>query len=61
MDGEDSLMREGPEFGVTTHRVVLGGTGHYRGMIGEVKQETLGSNSTGFGNFRFTFTIRRPD
>jgi len=61
LDGQDSLMSDGPEFGVTTHRVVLGGTGQYRGMIGEVKQETLGFNSTGFGNFRFTFTVRTPE
>ena len=61
LDGEDSLMSEGPEFGVTTHRVVLGGTGRYRGVIGEVTQETLGFNSTGFANFRFTFTIRSPE
>ena len=61
LDGEEALMSEGPEFGATTHRVVLGGTGRYRGVIGEVQQETLGMNSTGFGNFRFTFTIRSPE
>ena len=61
LDGEDSLMSEGPEFGVTTPRVVLGGTGRYRGVIGEVTQETLGFNSTGFANFRFTFTIRSAE
>jgi hypothetical protein len=61
LDGEEALMSEGPAFGATTHRVVLGGTGLYRGVIGEVKQETLGMNSTGFANFRFTFTIRTPE
>ncbi len=61
LDGENALMSEGPDFGATTHRVVLGGTGLYRGVIGEVQQETLGNNSTGFGNFRFTFTIRTPE
>ena len=60
-DGEEALFSEGPEFGATTHRVVLGGTGRYRGVIGEVQLETLGMNSTGFGNFRFTFTIRSPE
>ncbi len=60
-DGEEALMSEGPEFGATTHRVVLGGTGRYRGVIGEVQEETLGVNSTGFANKRFTFTIRSPD
>ncbi len=61
LEVEDAMMSEGPEAGATTHRVVLGGTGRYRGVIGEVQQETLGMNSTGFGNFRFTFTIRSPE
>ena len=60
-DGEEALFSEGPEFGATTHRVVLGGTGRYRGVIGAVQQETLGMNSTGFLNFRFTFRIRTPE
>jgi hypothetical protein len=55
---DDSLVSVGEEGGVTTHRVVSGGTGAYRGMIGEVKQEILGVNSSGLYNFRFTFTIR---
>ena len=61
LDGEDSLMSEGQELGATIHRVVLGGTGRYRGVIGEVQEETLGANSTGFANKRYTFTIRSPD
>jgi len=61
LDSEDSLMSEGQEVGATTHRVVLGGTGRYRGVIGAVQQETLGMNSTGFLNFRFTFRIRTPE
>jgi len=62
LNGEDSLMSGGQEsILASTHRVVLGGTGIYRGTIGEVKQEVLGANSTGFLNFRFTFTIRTPE
>jgi hypothetical protein len=61
LDSEDALMTEGQEVGATTHRVVLGGTGLYRGVIGEVQQESIGSNTTGFENFRFTFTIRTPE
>ena len=60
-DGEEALFSEGPEFGATTHRVVLGGTGRYRGVIGEVQEETLGFNSTGFANKRYTFQIRMPE
>ncbi len=59
--GEEALFSEGPEFGATTHHVVLGGTGPYRGVIGEVQEETLGNNSTGFANKRYTFTIRTPE
>jgi hypothetical protein len=61
LDGEEALMSEGPAFGATTHRVVLGGTGRYRGVIGEVQQETLGFNTSGFANFRFTFTVRTSE
>ena len=58
---DDSLASVGEEGGVTTHRVVSGGTGSYVGMIGEVKQEVLGVNSSGLFNFRFTFMVRSPD
>jgi hypothetical protein len=58
---DDSLASIGEEGGVTTHRVVAGGTGIYRGVIGEVKQEVLGVNSSGLFNFRFTFTVRSPE
>ena len=62
LKGEDSLMSEGQDSIIgSTHRVVLGGTGIYRGTIGEVKKEVLGQNSTGFLNHRFTFTIRSPE
>jgi len=62
LDAEDSLMSEGQDsISTATHRVVLGGTGIYRGTIGEVKQEVLGANNTGFLNFRFTFTIRTSE
>jgi hypothetical protein len=62
LDGEDSLMSEGQDSIIgSTHRVVLGGTGIYRGTIGDVKREVLGPNSTGFLNFRFTFQIRTPE
>ena len=55
-------MSEGQDsFNTASHRVVFCGTGLYRGVIGEVQQETLGMNSAGFVNFRFTFTIRTPE
>jgi hypothetical protein len=62
LNAQDSLMSEGEDsIFSTTHRVVLGGTGIYRGTIGEVKREILGQNTTGFNNVRFTFTIRTPE
>ncbi|MGH7973217.1 MAG: hypothetical protein ACREIC_31240, partial [Limisphaerales bacterium] len=57
----DSLASVGEEGGVTTHRVVSGGTGAFRGVVGEVQQEILGVNSSGLFDFRFTFTVRNPD
>jgi hypothetical protein len=47
------------EAGVITHRIILGGTGHYRGASGEVVQESLGTNLTGTPNIRLRFRIER--
>ncbi len=56
---DDELITEGNEGGTTTHRAVTGGTGAFRGMSGEVIQEPLGANDTGFGNYRFTFKVKK--
>jgi hypothetical protein len=62
LTGGNSLMSEGQDsFLRTIRRPVVGGTGIYRGMTGEVKVEVLGSNSTGFVNRRLTFQIRLPE
>jgi hypothetical protein len=62
LNGQDSLMSEGQDsFLGTIQRAVVGGTGIYRGTIGEVKVEVLGANSTGFVNRRLTFQIRIPE
>jgi hypothetical protein len=59
---EDSLISEGPDtLTGSGHRVVVGGTGIYRGTIGEVKREVIGQNTTGFNNLRLTFQIRTPE
>jgi len=39
-------------------RVVLGGTGSFRDVVGEVHEENIGENKHGFCNFRVTFKIR---
>jgi hypothetical protein len=46
------------EAGVTTHRIVLGGTGAFLGASGDVVQESLGTNATGAPNIRLTFRLR---
>jgi hypothetical protein len=46
------------EAGVTTHRIILGGTGAFRAASGDVVQESLGTNATGAPNIRLTFRMR---
>jgi hypothetical protein len=49
------------EAGVTTHRIVLGGTGVFLAASGDVVQESLGTNVTGAPNLRLTFRLRNHD
>jgi hypothetical protein len=64
---QNALFTEGNEgnVGVTTHRTVTGGTGHFRGVIGEVRQETIGVNRNGapdgLFDLRFTFKVKAAD
>jgi len=46
------------EVGVTTHRIVLGGTGAFLAASGDVVQESLGTNVTGAPNIRLTYRLR---
>jgi hypothetical protein len=41
----------------STSRVVLGGTGSFGDIVGEVHEENIGENKYGFCNFRVTFKI----
>jgi hypothetical protein len=43
----------------SARRVVLGGTGRFRDVVGEVHEENIGENSLGFCNFRLTFRLRK--
>jgi len=56
----NSLASEGLEGG-SVRRVVMGGTGHYRSFVGDVKEKFLGFNASGFENVRFTFRSRKAD
>ncbi|MGH9245516.1 MAG: hypothetical protein ACRD29_14610 [Acidimicrobiales bacterium] len=54
----ESLVSSGLEGGpgVAT-RAVIGGTGRYHGLTGDVLQHTIGANLTGGPNFRFEFRL----
>ena len=60
----NALFTEGLEgnVGVTTHRALTGGTGHFDGVSGSVKQETIGVNRDGgpdgLFDLRFTFMVK---
>ena len=43
----------------SARRVVLGGTGRFRGVVGEVHEDNIGENASTSCNFRVTFRIRR--
>lgn len=55
------LFSEGLEGPQPTLRAVTGGTGVMNGVRGEVRQELLGTNSTGLFNLRFTFHLFQPN
>jgi hypothetical protein len=61
-DDHNALFTEGLEgsVGTTTHRIVAGGTGTFRGLVGQERQETIGLNLNGKGLFdiRFTFNLK---
>jgi len=63
----NAIVTEGFEgnVGVTTHRVVVGGTGRFDGVRASVKQETIGVNrngaSDGLFDLRFTFEVKDED
>ena len=56
-DETKQLFSEGLEGPLPTLRVVSGGTGSALGVSGQVRQELLGTNSTGLFNLRFTFRL----
>jgi hypothetical protein len=60
-DERKSIATEGVEGSVPVLRPVTGGTGIFRGYIGQQRQEMLGFNATGGVNLRVTFTLTRAD
>jgi hypothetical protein len=51
----------GPNLGFTAHRIVSGGTGLYRNMVGEIEETEIGFNKTGGCNLRVTFKLTKVD
>ena len=64
-DSQNQLFTEGLEgpVGVTTHRVVVGGTGKFQNVLGQERQDTTGLNLNGQGLFdlHFTFKLKKSD
>jgi hypothetical protein len=60
-DDRTTILTEGlwPNAHFAAARVVLGGTGNFREVVGEAYEENLGENATGFCNLRITFRIRK--
>lgn len=58
---QDLIMTDGtwPNAYFSARRILVGGTGHYREIIGEVQEENIGENKLGFCNLRVTFKIRK--
>jgi len=56
---EQMLTTSGTEGGTLSIRAVTGGTGAFKGWIGEQRQRFLGFNKTGGVNLRVTFRLRR--
>lgn len=53
-----TLVSEGPEGGAIVRRAVIGGTGRFKAVVGEVTETPLGVNTSNLFNLRFEFRIR---
>jgi hypothetical protein len=58
-DESKSLATDGVEGNVPVQRALTGGTGPFKGYVGEQRQEMLGFNATGGVNLRVTFILRK--
>lgn len=56
-----SILTDGvlPNAHFSARRVVLGATGGFRDLVGEIKEENIGENKTGLCNLRVTFLVKR--
>lgn len=60
-DDGTSILTEGlwPNAHRSAHRVVVGGTGRFRNVVGEAYIENIGEGTNGFCNSRVTFKLRK--
>jgi hypothetical protein len=60
-DDETSIITEGvwPNARRSAHRVVVGGTGRFRNVVGEAYIENIGEGTNGFCNSRVRFKLRK--
>jgi hypothetical protein len=60
-DDDTSILTDGvwPNEQFAAHRVVLGGTGRFRYVVGEVYEENIGLNKDGFCNLRVRFRLTK--
>jgi hypothetical protein len=57
----ETIIADGPGANLyaTVLRAVLGGTGHFESVTGEIIEKNIGLNSTGFRNLRITFKLNK--
>jgi hypothetical protein len=53
-----SIVSDGPEGGAEVLRAIVGGTGLFRQVQGDVRETPLGVNTTNMFNVRFAFNLR---
>jgi hypothetical protein len=60
-DDNATILTDGiwPNARKSAYRVVLGGTGPFSGVVGEIFEDNIGENHDGFCNSRVTFKIRK--
>jgi hypothetical protein len=60
-DDNATILTDGiwPNARKSAYRVVLGGTGRFSGVVGEILEENIGENHDGFCNSRVTFRLKR--
>jgi hypothetical protein len=61
-DDTQSVLADGqaPNLFFSLERPVLGGTGRFKNVSGQLHEENLGTNSTGGCNLRVTFKLSKP-